>query len=47
MVDERLMCIGDFEKIAQGKITENAWRYYSSGADGEQTLSENRNAYDR
>ena len=44
---EEPICIADFEKIAKTKLTQNAWNYYSSGADDEQTLSENCTAFNR
>ena len=39
--------ISDFEKLAAEKLPRNAWNYYASGADGEQTLSENCKAFER
>ena len=39
--------ISDFEKIAARNLPLNAWNYYASGADGEQTLGENCKAFDR
>jgi L-lactate dehydrogenase (cytochrome) len=37
----------DFEAIANSVTTEQAWAYYSSGADDEITLRENHNAFHR
>ncbi len=39
--------LSDVEKIGGEKLAQNAWNYYSSGADGQQTLSENKHAFDR
>ncbi|XP_057315497.1 2-Hydroxyacid oxidase 2-like isoform X2 [Hydractinia symbiolongicarpus] len=41
------ICISDIEAIAKTKLSADAWQYYTMGADSEQTLSENRNAFDR
>lgn len=39
--------VSDIREIAHRNLTDNARLYYESGADGEQTLSENCRAYDR
>ena len=41
------VCINDFEEPARKKLTRNAYTYYSSGADDQQTLKENQNAFKR
>ena len=40
-------CVSDFEKYAQMKLDSNAWGYYSSGANMEQTLRDNKEAFQR
>lgn len=37
----------DFEALAKGVMSKQAWAYYSSGADDEITMRENRSAYQR
>ncbi|XP_057315504.1 uncharacterized protein LOC130656629 isoform X2 [Hydractinia symbiolongicarpus] len=44
---EKPVCVADIEAIARKNLTRNALNYYVSGADGEQTLSENCKAFDR
>lgn len=44
---EKPVCVADIEAIARRNLTKNALNYYVSGADGEQTLSENCKAFDR
>lgn len=39
--------ISDFEKLAKEKLSQSAYDYYSSGANEEITLKENRDAYKR
>lgn len=39
--------VSEVREIARRNFTTNARLYYESGADGEQTLSENCRAYDR
>jgi len=41
------VCINDFEEPARKSLTRNAYIYYSSGADDQQTLKENQNAFKR
>ena len=41
------ICIKDFEERAKQKLTRNAYNYYASGADGQQTLKENEHAFKR
>ncbi|XP_070566020.1 uncharacterized protein [Ptychodera flava] len=43
----QLLCLDDFEEQAQKLLPISAWAYYSSGADNEETLRENREAYRR
>ncbi|CAM1321212.1 HAO1 (predicted) [Pycnogonum litorale] len=47
MLDDRLVCVGDFERYAYKHLDRNALDYYRSGANNEQSLHENRNAYSR
>lgn len=37
----------DFEAVAKSVLPTAAWAYYSSGADDEITMRENRSAYQR
>lgn len=39
--------VTDFEPLARERLSALAWGYYSSGADAELTLRENRSAFDR
>jgi isopentenyl diphosphate isomerase/L-lactate dehydrogenase-like FMN-dependent dehydrogenase len=41
------VCISDFENYAKEFLPKNAWDYYSSGANEEITLRENRCAFNR
>ena len=43
----QLSNLSDFEKFAKNKLDSNAWGYYSCGADEEQTLRENIEAFKR
>ncbi|KPV78436.1 uncharacterized protein RHOBADRAFT_10897 [Rhodotorula graminis WP1] len=45
-IDECLS-LYDFEAVAKSVLPTAAWAYYSSGADDEITMRENRNAYQR
>lgn len=42
-----MFCVADFEKYAQARLDSNAWGYYSSGANQEQTLRDNVEAFRR
>ena len=42
-----MFCLSDFEKYARTQLDGNAWGYYSSGADQEQTLRDNEEAFRR
>ena len=42
-----MFCISDFEKFARTHLDRNAWGYYSSGANKEQTLRDNEQAFFR
>ena len=42
-----MLCLSDFEKYARTQLDGNAWGYYSSGADQEQTLRDNEDAFRR
>ena len=44
---ESCINVYDFEAIANGVISEQAWAYYSSGGDDEITLRENHSAFHR
>ncbi|XP_070566019.1 uncharacterized protein [Ptychodera flava] len=43
----QLLCLDDFEEQAQKLLPIGMWSYYRSGADNEETLRENREAYRR
>jgi len=43
----KMLCIDDFEKHALEVLSKPARDYYKSGANDEQTLRENRNAFSR
>ena len=45
--NERMFCISDFEKRAEEIIDKGAWGYYSSGANQQQTLRDNVEAFSR
>ena len=42
-----MFCLSDFEKYARTRLDGNAWGYYSSGANQEQTLRDNEEAFRR
>ena len=42
-----MFCLSDFEANAQKVLGRNAWDYYSSGANQEQTLRDNTKAFQR
>jgi (S)-2-hydroxy-acid oxidase len=42
-----MFCLSDFEKYARSRLDGNAWGYYSSGANQEQTLRDNEEAFRR
>ena len=42
-----MVCLAAFEAHAQKVLDRNAWDYYSSGADQEQTLRDNLEAFGR
>jgi isopentenyl diphosphate isomerase/L-lactate dehydrogenase-like FMN-dependent dehydrogenase len=42
-----LLTVRDFERAARRVLTQQAYDYYRSGADGERTLRENARAFDR
>jgi (S)-2-hydroxy-acid oxidase len=42
-----MLCLSDFEKYARSRLDGNAWGYYSSGANQEQTLRDNEEAFRR
>ena len=42
-----MFCLSDFEEFARSQLDRNAWGYFSSGADAEQTLRDNEQAYSR
>lgn len=43
----KLICVDDYEKEAFKKLPKDALDYYRSGADEEQTLQANRDAFKR
>jgi len=44
---EKLVCVEDYEKLAHEKLDRNTLDYYKSGADAEETLRDNKNAFKR
>ena len=42
---DKLVCVLDFEKHAHKVLPNNALDYYRTGADQEQTLRDNRQAF--
>ena len=42
-----VVCLADLAKIAKKKLDRNAYNYFSSGADKEQTLRDNEEAFRR
>ena len=42
-----MFCLSDFEAYARKVLDRNAWSYYSSGANQEQTLRDNEEAFRR
>ncbi|KAG6883348.1 hypothetical protein C0993_006663, partial [Termitomyces sp. T159_Od127] len=44
---EEILNLHDFEAVAKKVLSEKAWAYYSSAADDEITIRENRAAYQR
>jgi L-lactate dehydrogenase (cytochrome) len=44
---EQCLNLYDFEAVAKTTLSAQAWAYYSSGADDEITMRENRAAYQR
>ncbi|BGP52935.1 hypothetical protein JCM8202_004016 [Rhodotorula sphaerocarpa] len=44
---DECLSLYDFEAVAKSVLPVGAWAYYSSGADDEITMRENRNAYQR
>lgn len=44
---DECLSLYDFEAVAKNTMPAAAWAYYSSGADDEITMRENRNAYQR
>lgn len=42
-----MVCLADFEKFARSSLPKMAMDYYSSGADEEVTLADNRKAFRR
>ena len=41
------VCIDDIAELAKQKLDRNAYNYYASGADEEQTLKDNVEAFKR
>ncbi|XP_037089178.1 peroxisomal (S)-2-hydroxy-acid oxidase GLO3-like [Pollicipes pollicipes] len=46
-VMSRVVCIDDLKQAALARLDKNALGYYNSGADGEQTLTDNNAAFQR
>ncbi len=44
---DRPFCVNDFQLLAQKQLPKDLYDYVSSGADDEQTLNENRDAWKR
>jgi len=44
---DQVLNLYDFEAVAKTTLSAQAWAYYSSGADDEITMRENRSAYQR
>jgi 4-hydroxymandelate oxidase len=44
---DKLLTLGDYRRAARRMLSPMAWRYYSSGADGQRTLRDNVRAYRR
>ena len=42
-----MFCLSDFEAYAHKVLDRNAWSYYSSGVNQEQTLKDNEEAFRR
>ena len=42
-----MFCLSDFEAYARKVLDRNAWSYYSSGVNQEQTLKDNEEAFRR
>ena len=47
MAEQKLVCVDDFEKYAKKRLPKMVYDYYSSGANGQTTLQENKDAYKR
>ncbi|MGZ3438959.1 MAG: alpha-hydroxy acid oxidase, partial [Polyangia bacterium] len=45
--EDKLLTLGDYRRAARGALSPMAWRYYAAGADGEETLRDNRRAFGR
>lgn len=44
---DEMVCLADFERFARSSLPKMAMDYYSSGADEEITLADNRKAFRR
>lgn len=44
---DEMVCLADFERFARSSLPKMAMDYYSSGADEEITLADNRKAFKR
>lgn len=42
-----MFCLADYEEKAKGKLDKGAWDYYSSGANQQQSLRDNVEAFSR
>nr|XP_039262770.1 hydroxyacid oxidase 1-like [Styela clava] len=46
-MDKLLYCVADYEKESRAKLSQHDWGYYAAGSVGEETLTENCQAYKR
>lgn len=47
MSTQQPVCLGDFDGIARRRLAKNAFDYYQSGANDEQSLRDNVDAFQR
>jgi len=45
--DTDVVCLTDFEKLSEKKMSPSAWDYIRSGADDQRTLEDNIEAFKR
>ena len=46
-ISRDMFCLSDFEAHAESVLPKNAWDYYSSGANQEQSLRDSVEAFSR